>query len=64
MVGGREEEEHFLSVGDRQLEIMEEFKHLRSVIHRSGSAQSDIEERITIAFHAFGKLRKFLRTGH
>ena len=26
VVGGRDEEEHFLSVGDRQLEIVEEFQ--------------------------------------
>ena len=58
MVGGRDEEEHFQSVGDRQLEIVEEFKHLGSVIHHSGSAQSDIEGRIAIASHVFGKLRK------
>ena len=45
VVGGRDEEEHFLSVGDRQLEIVEEFKHLVSVIHHSGSAQSDIRRR-------------------
>ena len=58
VVGGSDEEEHFLSVGDRQLEIVEEFKYLGSVIHHSGSAQSDIEGRIATASRAFGRLRK------
>ena len=58
LVGGRDEEEHFLSVGDRQLEIVEVFKYLGSVMHHSGSAQSDIEGRIAAASRAFGRLRK------
>ena len=58
VVGSTGEKEHALQIGDVQLEIVEEFKYLGSVIHHSGSIQSDIQGRVTMASRAFGRLRK------
>ena len=58
VVGSTGEEEHALQIGDVQLEIVEEFKYLGSVIHHNGSIQSDTQGRVAMASRAFGRLRK------
>ena len=48
VVGSTGEEEHALQIGDVQLEIVEEFKYLGSVIHHNGSIQSDTQGRVDV----------------
>ena len=44
-----------------QVEEVSKFKYLESVLHQSGSSESNIRERIARASHAFGMLCKIFK---
>ena len=50
-----------LSINGDQVEKVSESKYLGSVLHQSGSSESDIQERIARASCAFGMLCKILK---
>ena len=59
IIGGREADQIMvLSINGDQVEEVSEFKYLGSVLHQSGSSESDIRKRIARASRAFGMLCK------
>ena len=58
VVGGSDEECQDIQVGERVIEMVEEFKYLGSVLACNGSIRSDVKERVAKASRTYGCLKK------